>query len=519
MKILLSTIASITEPYIQLGIHNIKAYIDSNLPLRKKVQVKINVAKPIPRRFLSKEQDAFDLDKSVANKLINYLLKEKADVVGFSCFVWNVEVLLYVAQKIKKLRPKTIIVFGGPEVSHRAYELTKKKNYIDFIIKNDGEESFYELIVCLLNNVDPTNVKGLCYKSRNNEIIDNPNIPSHLDKFPSPYTTNLIDLTNKDTQAIIETMRGCPYRCAYCSYYLANPKINLFPIRKVYKEIKYVLKNRTQKIAITDDNFNLNEVRAKKILRVIIKHNKGTKYIMAFLNAYVLKMSEEFVDLLKKADIYGSIGVQTHNKKTLSNIKRYSEFNTLESNLLLLKQRGVRFNLSFIVGLPGDSYEDMKMSVDWAYSFSPQYIVMQELQLYHGTGLYKNAKQLGIRFRHNPPYKIIDSKTFTKKDIKKSMKLAYAVSMFYKKKYLFQTINLLVNKYKLKFSYVIEEWLKAFKYIINNEEYLYRQNMKFLHFLLRTKTNIDWIELDNKVKADVHGYLKHTGNNAFVTRP
>lgn len=513
MKVLLTTITSMKESYVQLGIYNIKTYIDSDSRYKDNINIGIHIEKPQARSCLQREQDAFKIDKTASQNLIAFIKKNQPDILGLSVFVWNVSSLLYVAQQVKKEFPNMKVVLGGPEVSQRARELVEKK-YIDYVIKNEGEVVFKQFLMSVLKRKSLETISGLCFKDSNNAIIDNPCAPIDLTKLLSPYLTGQINLSDRDMEVMVETTRGCPYHCAYCTYWLASPKLVYFPLKKVCLELKLILQAGIKKIALTDDNFNIDEKRASKILKTIIKYKWNTEYIMSFLNAYSLNISNEFADLYQKAGLYGSIGVQTYNEKTLRNIARFPQLHILEKNLKLFKEKKIRFNLSFIIGLPGDQYDDIKASIDWAYTFFPDHITIQELQLYHGTTLRKNAKIYGIQFRKFPPYKIIRSQSFNQSDIRKARRLAHAVYLYYAKKHLFNTTNFLIQKFQIKLTTILERWLKICKQIIPEKTLLLMQSQAFINTLItELKITISPDEkklLDGLIKEDVNIYFSHS---------
>ena len=152
---------------------------------------------------------------------------ENPTICGFSTYVWNREYNLGLAEKIKKLWPKCIIVFGGPMVNETFLE---KYSYIDSIILVEGEESFVKLCRNVINNTSPKKL----YKESRIKNLD----------MPSPYLLGLfdkiiVDNPNAVWAMTLETNRGCPYACTFCDWGGLNySKIYKFSIERVVKELK-----------------------------------------------------------------------------------------------------------------------------------------------------------------------------------------------------------------------------------------------------------------------------------------
>lgn len=506
MKVLLSTITPTKEEYIQLGVYTLNAYLRKFLPYKN---IAVNVEVIRPKRFISYQTgNIADFNNNELEKIKSKLLQHNPNIIGFSCYIWNIDIILKIAKLVKKDKPNVTIILGGPEVSE-SYAKIIIKDYIDFIIKYDGEESLLHLLKAIVENEDVSKIKGICYRSKN-KIIDNPNQSVDLEKIPSPYYEELIKLNNPNIRTTIETTRGCPFKCGYCTYSLSHPKVQYFPLNKVYEEIKFILKKSVIKMGITDDNFNINEQRAKKILKQIIKYNRNT-LIVLFINAYALRLSEEFVDLLKKANVWAEIGVQTVNKDTLKISKRFSGFELLESNLKLLEKKKVNYNLHFIIGLPGDTYTDIKRSIDWAYSVYPNSIFLYPLLVFPGTFFYNHAEKLGIKFFKSLPYRIKQTNTYPKKDIDRSIQLAYTVTLFKEKKFLKKTVKELVHKYDLSFSEICEKWMDYCKLIYKEKEFVYQLSKNFILKIFEKKEiKPDLSKLDELIKEDTEFYFNYS---------
>lgn len=442
-KVLLTTICP-GKSDIQLALHYLKTYFVKHSARSKLVGINIL---------------SFSSDEKL-HSIVNQITKYKPDIIGFSCYVWNITNILKVARLIKEGMPGIRIVFGGAEVSPRAKELLKNYRFVDVVVIGEGEETFKELVEYWLDNPDNIGeVKGIAYQRENRVIITDKRLPiANLDNIPSPYLEKTIDFDLKSYQGYIptETMRGCIYKCHYCYYHKDFEGIRYFSLERVEKELKYLLEKRPAGIYLMDATFNLNKKRAKEVLRVFIKYNKKTK-LHVELKAELL--DKEMVDLLYKAKAdFIEIGLQSVNKKTLRLINRIFKPPSFKKNIFLLNKKKIPYELQLIDGLPGDNYKTLKESLDWLFMLKPFSINIMRFMLLPGTYLRQHAKDFGIKYNPKPPYHTKESNTFSFEDIKKTQVLRVAMAMCYDGGLLRNSLNLINKNLGIGFSGILEEW-------------------------------------------------------------
>lgn len=175
-------------------------------------------------RNIKKYCESFNIElfEATINDDMDFVLKEilkrEPNIVEFSCYIWNIEQVLYLCEYIKKINKKIIILLGGPEASYDAVNLLKNK-YVDYVVLNEGEKTFKDLLEKLNTDKNIDSINGIAYREKDERIIMKPEKDYvNLDDIPFPYDGE--DFTNK--LIYYETSRGCPFKCSYCLSSLDN---------------------------------------------------------------------------------------------------------------------------------------------------------------------------------------------------------------------------------------------------------------------------------------------------------
>jgi len=466
MKILLSSICLETGTDIQLALYYLKSYI---LKLKPASRVTIQV---------------FTEDQAIS-VILKRILKSKVQLVGFSCYLWNIEKTLDICRRLKKINPGLVIVLGGPEVSPRAEEILAQEKSVDIVVRGEGEESFAELI----GQTDLRDIKGISFR-KNKKIIRNPDrLPIRdISDIPSPYLAGLINLKDKNIVDVpLETTRGCSFRCGYCYYHKNFPSVRYFPLSRVEKELKLILSHKPHEVYLMDATFNSNPRRAKKILKIFIRYNQGSNLHVELKTELV---DDEMARLLSRANAYNiEVGIQSTNLRTLKAINRAFDKEKFKKGIRALNKLKLYYEIQLIDALPYQSYESLMKSLDWLYSLHPAKVVIFRLAVLAGTVLREKAADFGIEYDRRPPYYAYRSNAMTEDEIKKIEKLFYAMDRLYDSQVFQETLFAFSKKAGVKIYRILEDWVvweSRFKRRpVDYLEFLNEKSPMFLEYLCR----------------------------------
>ncbi len=299
----------------------------------------------------------------------------QADVVGFSCYVWNVEISLAIARELKRVNPDVLVVFGGPHVPDRSEEFLRANRCIDLACHGEGEAPFTQILEVAPTR-DWSDVAAISYLDDADQYVVHPKAgrTKELSEIPSPYLTGTFDglmSAHPDEQWVMawETNRGCPFSCTFCDWGSATAsRVYSFDMDRLEAEIAWCANHKITSIVCCDANFGMLP-RDLEIIQKVIGSRKRTGFPYAISIQNAKNSTERSYEIQKLlADNMRTIGVtlslQTTNKETLKNIRRA---NIRSESFQELQRRFTRDGIytysDIIIGLPGETYDGFAQSV------------------------------------------------------------------------------------------------------------------------------------------------------------
>ena len=403
MKILL---VAVNAKYIHsnLGIYSLKAYARQQLeadPPRTQDPVTIELAE----YTINHQLDACLQD----------LYRRKPDVIGFSCYIWNIESIRSLAADIRKLLPHVPLWLGGPEVSYDARKVLQDMPFITGVMKGEGEETFAQLVRYYVDNgtEDPADcgkvrgqglsrLTGLTYRGPDGAITDT-GIRPVMDLSRIPFSYDCIKLEELEHRIIYyESSRGCPFSCSYCLSSI-DKQIRFRNLDLVKEELLFFLNAGVPQVKFVDRTFNCKKSHAMAIWRWIQEHDNGVTNFHFEIAADLL--GEEEMELLagmRPGLVQLEIGVQTTNVQALEAIRRITS--------RVNAGRNVHQHLDLIAGLPYEGMESFQKSFDDVYSMEPEQLQLGFLKVLKGSYMEEKAPDYGLVYSSTPPYEVLSTR-------------------------------------------------------------------------------------------------------------
>ncbi|MCR5040864.1 MAG: cobalamin-dependent protein [Clostridia bacterium] len=311
-------------------------------------------------------------------KTIDEAMEDISDpyLVGFSCYVWNMEYNLALARRIKQTYPSCLTVFGGHNIPFNA-EILDREPCVDYLMHGEGEVNFVRLLKTL-DRADPSGsgepaqdpLLGLTDLSLRvggrGTTLPAGKCAVSLDDMPSPYTAGLFDRMLEEYptvqfQGTLETNRGCPYDCAFCDWCFTE-RIRKFPIEKIKSEIKWMSDHRIPYCYCADANFGIFP-RDYEIAEYVVERNKATGYPKIFKPCYAKNSDERVFSIGRLLNDNGvdkgvTLAYQSMSPEVLRNIGRQNLDIEYFTNLnARYTEAGIPTYTELILGLPGETYD------------------------------------------------------------------------------------------------------------------------------------------------------------------
>lgn len=292
-------------------------------------------------------------------------------LVAFSCYIWNFEHNKNFARELKKAFPGAIIVFGGHNISNSDSSLLDQCPFIDFLIHDEGEVPFYRLLLALKNNTPLEEVPNLSFR-KNGSIVKTENRCFEVEDFPSPYEAGIFDDMVKNSgdkfYGILETNRGCPYKCVYCDWGRQTNAVRVFPMKRVEYDISWLSQNKIGYSVCADANFGILE-RDIHISRLLVDAKEKTGYPEKIQFCFTKNNDERVFLINSMMNSCGlskgaTISLQTLSQQTLSDICRSNM--TYEHYTQLVRkynEAGIFTYTDIILGLPGETYDSFTKGI------------------------------------------------------------------------------------------------------------------------------------------------------------
>ena len=219
--------------------------------------------------------------------VLDRLLKEQPEVIGFSTYIWNVTTVFALAKEMRKALPQVHIVLGGPEVGYRPENVLQTLPEADAVLSGEGEYPFAAFLLSLLNDTPWEQVPALSFRTENGVHIAEPYLPK--EDPVSPYGEEYFKALHGRI-AYLETSRGCPYSCAFCLSGRCGTA-RFFDIETAKANLLRLASSGAETIKLVDRTFNANRARAYELISFITEH-------------YGKEIRKVFVSILKLPAIF-----------------------------------------------------------------------------------------------------------------------------------------------------------------------------------------------------------------------
>lgn len=404
----------------------------------------------------------------------------KPQVIGFSCYIWNITYIKDLCVEVHKLLPDTQIWLGGPEVSYDSGKVLENMPFLTGVMIGEGEQTFLELMRMYTETGQEVQAKEKgntdedCHADRKREVyakllkIPGLAISCHnnddieivcteqrdlidLNEIPFLYQ----DLSKFENRIIYyESGRGCPFRCSYCLSSI-DKSVRLRDMNIVKQELQFFLDNKVSQVKFVDRTFNCNKKHAMEVWSYLLANDNGFTNFHFEIAADIL--DEEELSLLwqfRPGAVQLEIGVQSTNVETIKEIDRRMEIPLLRQIVKRIHDGGnIHIHLDLIAGLPYEDYISFGKSFDDVYAMHPEQLQLGFLKVLKGSKMYRKSREYGLVYGSKPPYEVLYTDWISYEEIHKLKQIEEMVEIYYNSNQFSTTLGLLIPHFSSPFAF------------------------------------------------------------------
>jgi radical SAM superfamily enzyme YgiQ (UPF0313 family) len=346
--------------------------------------------------------------------LVAEIVDRRPDLLAFTCYLWNVERSLWLAEQVKARSPQTRVLLGGPEATlDNRWVLDHPA--VDYAAIGEGEQTFVELLAALAEGADgpvPA-INGLFVSPHREQGRIAPGFRQplpNLNGISSPYLAGILDAADEQ-MLLLETIRGCIFKCKFCYYPKSYDDLYFLSEDKIVANLRHARERGAREVVLLDPTLNQRK-NFSDFVRLLARENSGRQFNY-FGELRAEGITPDIAALLAEAGFDEvEIGLQSIDPAVQALMDRRNNMRAFERGVRAMLDAGIKVKVDLIIGLPGDT----ETSVRRGLAYLRDERLYSELQVFHlailpGTAFRQEAEMLGLRFQPRPPYYVLETPT------------------------------------------------------------------------------------------------------------
>ncbi len=337
-------------------------------------------------------------------RLRELLREQRPALLGISCTTASFHDGVRLAQLAKSELPEIRVAFGGPHVSALKEKVLEFSRLIDYVVIGEGEQTMLEL--AQLSGQEPVTVSGLVWRAGDGSLVDNgyrsealvlDELPfpayEKLAGYPDAYKLPIFNYPKTPNSSCISS-RGCPYSCSYCDRSVFRRTFRYNSADYLYEHLRYLHERfGIRHVNFYDDQFTFHRSRVEEFCRQMIEQPLGVTFNCAVRAEHV---DRELLQLMKTAGCWMvSLGIESGDEQLLAQHRQNADLDLLAETIRTIKSCGIRTKGLLMMGLPGESEESIRRSMEYVFSLPIDDFNLAKFTPFPGSPIYEKIHQLG----------------------------------------------------------------------------------------------------------------------------
>lgn len=334
-------------------------------------------------------------------KLADRIRQEQPQVIGLTAMSLTLLDVMQTVELAHRVAPAARIVLGGPHV-HLFPEETMQLPGIDFLVLGEGERTFTLLVDALAGTAAHLrDIPGLVFREEGKVVMTGPPvIIEDLDSLPFParqlvpYRRYTSILAGGACATTVFTSRGCPYQCAFCDRPHMGARFRARSPQNVVDELAECVGLGIRDFIFYDDTFAVQQDRAIAIARLITERGLDIRWD---IRTRVDTVSDTMLAALARAGCQAiHYGVESGSPRILKTLDKRIDLGRAEEVFRLTRQHGMSTLAYFMIGNPGETEDDIRLTFEMIRRLDPDYLHLTILTPFPGTRIYRSALEQGV---------------------------------------------------------------------------------------------------------------------------
>ena len=346
--------------------------------------------------------DNYHIRKSIED-VKQEIKRLEPEIVGITCGSVTYRPCIETAKAVKEALPSCKVVVGGWHPSYMPESMLQHPE-IDYLVMGEGEQAMAELANSITEGEDIAKISGIAYRHKGKTVKTLSKFIQDLDQIPFPARhllpmhiyDRIIPYVNANPVDTMNVVRGCPYNCAYCeTKKLWGSTVRAFSPPRIVEEINHLAQNYGSKgVYFVGDNFTINKKRTVELCKLMKKEKLDIEWVC---DTRVDQVSRELLREMKDAGCRTIFfGVESGSAPILEKLNKKITIEQVTHAFKLCKEQGIQIACSFMLGIPGETIEDMEATFKFARKLDPDWCQFNTYVAVPGSALYKEIMEKGL---------------------------------------------------------------------------------------------------------------------------
>jgi radical SAM superfamily enzyme YgiQ (UPF0313 family) len=343
---------------------------------------------------------------ATVDRMVDQILSDEPDVVGFSVKMWSHWFSLAMAERLKRQAPEVYVIFGGPQASDASLALDQHP-FIDALCQREADISLPRFLQAMeRNGMQPSAEPGFVFRDPAGKIVD----CGPIEQLPTAVDIPMADYSDYDFEQYLHPneitlmlSRGCINRCSYCSESPAFRRFRAMPGEMLFAELVYHWERtncrRPMKLLLNDSLINGNMRELERLAELLIEHRDTIQVEYGGMMFLRDELTDEVIDKLVRAGLKNVLfGLESGSEAVLKQMRKRFSLATAERVFQGFHERGVEVVASVIFGHPGETEAEFHRSLNFlrANAHNVDRFLLNYLGLYENSALTEHPEHYGI---------------------------------------------------------------------------------------------------------------------------